>query len=110
MRLFVCRGEQHVILGDEPRPLSSADAVFGDYALGDVASRGDVVHDVHHHALDDAAQSPCARVPLKGELGYLAHGFVLKLEVDAIDANELLILLGERVLGLREDVDECVLI
>ena len=81
-------------------------AVAGDLHLADVRIGRDLVHDVRHQIFDDGAQAARARLELDRGAGDLADGGGLEGELDAVQADQLLVLLDERVFGLCEDLDQ----
>src|SRR6478735_874553 len=91
---------------DEGRGDVVLDDLPGDDHLGDVAPRRDVVHHVEEDLLDDRAQAAGAGAALEGRLGDRVDGVVGELELDAVEVEELLVLLDERVARLGEDLDE----
>src|SRR6478609_5251148 len=91
---------------DEGRSDVVLDDLPGDDHLGDVAPRRDVVHHVEEELLDDRAQAAGAGAALEGRLGDRVDGVVGELELDAVEVEELLVLLDERVARLGEDLDE----
>src|SRR6478736_6187362 len=91
---------------DEGRGDVVLDDLPGDDHLGDVAPRRHVVHHVEEDLLDDRAQAAGAGATLEGRLGDRVDGVVGELELDAVEVEELLVLLDERVARLGEDLDE----
>src|SRR5690349_12834433 len=89
-------GRSDVVLHDLP----------GDDDLRDVAPRRDVVHHVEEDLLDDRAQAACSGAALERRLGDRVDRVVGELELDAVEVEELLVLLDEGVARLGEDLDE----
>src|SRR5664280_1922509 len=86
------------------------DALARDHALGDVAPRRQVEHDAHQRLLDDGAQPARAGATRERLLRDREQRLVGEHQLDAVQAEELLVLLGERVLGLREDLAQVGLV
>src|SRR6478736_4032393 len=84
---------------DERRADALRDALLRDHALRDVAPRRQLEHHVEQRALDDGAQPARA-------VGDLPHRVVGEYELDPVVAEEPLVLLDERILGLLEDLHE----
>ena len=71
-----------------------------------VGQRRQVVHDVEQHLLQDRPQAARARLARQRLARDGAQRLLAHLELDALHAEHLLVLLDERVLGLDEDLDE----
>ena len=84
------------------------DRLLGDHALLHVAARGQLELHVEQRLLEDRAQA--ARAGLAGErlVGDRAQGVLGEDELDAVELEEALELLDERVARLGEDPDEVV--
>ena len=67
---------------------------------------GHVVHHVEEHLLDDRAQAAGAGAAHHGLVGDRLDGVGGELELDAVELEELLVLLDQRVAGLGEDLDQ----
>ena len=86
------------------------DGLFGDDALAHVGAARQVEHDAEQRLLDDGAQAACAgaaRQRLDGDGGERLLG---EHELDAVQREELLVLARQRVLGLRQDAHQVVLV
>src|SRR5436309_11198311 len=91
---------------DERRADALRDALLRDHALGDVAPRRQLEHHVEQRSLDDRAEAARAGLALERAVGNLPHRVLGKDELDPVVAEEALVLLDQRVLGLLEDLDE----
>src|SRR6478672_7719343 len=91
---------------DERRADALRDALLRDHALRDVAPRRQLEHHVEQRALDDGAQPARAGLALERAVGDLPHRVVGEYELDPVVAEEPLVLLDERILGLLEDLHE----
>src|SRR5437899_5655496 len=97
-------------LGDEQRGPALRDA-FGRHGdLADVIAARQLEHDVGHHLFQDGAQAARAGAALDRLLGDGFERFLLDGEPHVLELEQLLVLLGEGVLGLDEDTDERVLV
>src|SRR4029434_7789782 len=79
---------------------------FVDNDAREVALGRQVVHDVQEHLLQDRAQTAGARLAGQRLRRDRPEGAVADLELDPFHAEHLLILLGERILGLNQDLDQ----
>src|SRR5579872_774741 len=75
-----------------------------------VAHRGQLVHGIEQHRLEDGAQSARAGLSRHGAMRHRLERLVAELELGAFHLEEPPILLGEGVLGLGEDRDQRPLI
>src|SRR5881397_1458426 len=91
---------------DERRADALRDSLLRDHALGDVAPRRQLEHHVEQRSLDDRAEAARAGLALERAVGDLPHRVLGEDELDAVVAEEALVLLDERVLRLLEDLDE----
>ncbi len=78
------------------------------HALGHVAARRQLELHVEQDLLDDRPQSPRSRLALERLLGDRGQGVVGEDELDAVELEEALELLDQRVARLGEDRDEVV--
>src|SRR5438270_13754606 len=81
-----------------------------DDALRDVLAGGQLVHDVEQHLLHDGPQAARAGAAQVALVGDGLERALVEVELDAVELEELLVLLEERVLRLGEDVDERLLV
>src|SRR5581483_8493147 len=95
---------------DQFRSSIVQDDVGVDDDLGDVAPARDVVHRVQQDFLDDRTQAAGTGLTLKGSISDRLNGIVGELELDAIELEELLVLLDERVARLGQDLHQGSLI
>src|SRR5574338_177468 len=86
------------------------DHALVDHRLGDILHRRQVVHDVQQSLLQDRPKPSCAGSALDRLAGDGVQRPGPDLELYALHAKELLVLLHQRVLGFHQDLDECVLI
>src|SRR5437867_5915593 len=86
------------------------DALGRDGDLAHVVSARQIEHDVGHHFFEDGAEAAGARAPLDRLLGDGLEGIFLDGEPHVLELEQFLVLLGQRVLGLDENADQCVLI
>src|SRR5215472_5931487 len=100
----VIRAVDHVRLG---LPL---DHRLVDDDLGDVPHRGQLVHGVEQHRLENRAQPAGTGLSLHGAMRYRAQRLVAELELSAFHLEQAPVLLGERVLRLGEDRDQRALV
>src|ERR1019366_8598034 len=91
---------------DDERRLALRDDVFVDDRLFDPAARRDVVHDVEHRVLEDGPETAGAGLAYERLFRHRLQRAFGELELHAVHLEETLVLLHERVLRLREDVDE----
>ncbi|CAN3971354.1 Cysteine-rich VLP domain-containing protein, partial [Dysosmobacter welbionis] len=66
----------------------------------------DVVHHGSQDTLHDGPQAPGADVPLDGLVGDGLQGLRLELQLHLVVLHQLLVLLHQGVLGLRQDADQ----
>src|SRR6266508_1337840 len=97
-------------LGDERRLEALRDRLLRDHALGDVLARRQLEHDVEQRGLDDRAEAAGAGLALERLLRDLPEAVLGEDELDVVVSEEALVLPHERVLRLREDLDEIVLL
>src|SRR3954471_9387485 len=91
---------------DERRADALRDALLRDHALGHVPARRQLEHHVEQRAFDDRAQPAGAGLALERAVGDLPHRVVGEDELDAVVAEETLVLLDERVLRFLENLHE----
>src|SRR3990172_7278062 len=88
----------------------ASDDLAVDHALGHVAARGQLVHRVQQDLFHDRAEAPRTGGPQDRLVGDRVERVVGELELDAVELEELAVLLHQRVLRLGEDVDERLLV
>src|SRR4051794_20304733 len=93
---------------DERRLEALLDRLLGDHALGDVLARGQLEHHVEQRVLDDRPQPARAGLTVERLVGDRPEGVVGEVEVDVVVVEEALVLLGQRVLRLGQDLHEVV--
>src|SRR5450759_1179578 len=93
-------------LAHERRLSAVANDSLGDDDIGDVGLPRQLVHQIEQQPFHDRPQTARARTMLDGLLGDRAKGPLGEVELDALEREEALVLLDERVLRLREDLDE----
>src|SRR3954466_14727863 len=98
------------ICEDDYWPLALENRVLRDDALLHAGFGGKLVHHLEHRLLENCAQATGAGIALDGLLGDRLEGVFLELEADVVILEELAVLLGERVLGLGQDLDQGLLI
>src|SRR3954467_5115776 len=81
-----------------------------DETLGHILARGQLVHHVEQHLFHDRAQPARTRPPLDRLLRDRPQRVVGELELHTVELEELLVLLHVRVLRLREDVDQRIVV
>src|SRR5215211_3552856 len=84
------------------------DGVLGHDALLDVATRGQLELHLEQRVLEDRAQAAGAGLALEGAVGDRAERVVGEDELDAVELEEALELLDERVARLGQDRDQVV--
>ena len=84
------------------------DDLAGDDDLGDVLAAGDVVHDVEQHLFEDRAQAAGAGAAQQREVGDRLDGVRGELQLDAVELEQLVELLDQRVARLDQDPDQRV--
>src|SRR4051812_24697506 len=99
--LFVLRG-----LGDERGLEALFDRLLGHDALLHVAARGELELHVEERLLDDRPEATRARLALERLVGDRLERLVGEDELDVVELEEAVELLGERVLRLGENRDE----
>src|ERR1700694_2121762 len=77
-----------------------------DHDPGHVTHRGQLVHGVEQHGLEDGAQAPRPGLALHGAVRNRAQRLVAELELGALHFEQAPVLLGQRVLGLGENRDQ----
>src|SRR5687767_5182722 len=90
--------------------LAVGDRLLGDHDLAHVVPAREVEHHVGHQRLEDRAEAAGAGAALERLLGDGAERLGIEGEADTLEVEELLVLLGERVLGLEENPDERVFV
>src|SRR4051812_2928498 len=93
---------------DERRRAAGLDGLLGHDALLDVAPGGQLELHVEQDLLDDRAQAAGAGLALQGTIGDRDEGVVGEDQLDAVELEEALELLDQRVARLGEDRDEVV--
>src|SRR5262245_38569970 len=86
------------------------DGVLVHHDLADVLHRGKVEHDVEKHLLEDGAQAARARFPRERLFRDRLKRLRPHLQIHPFHAEELLILLDEGVLRLRQYLDQRLLV
>src|SRR5579883_134509 len=74
-----------------------------DHDLGDVAHRGQLIHGIEQHRLQDRAQAAGARLALHGPMGNRLQRIVAELELGPLHLEQPPILLGQGVLRVRQN-------
>src|SRR5467141_586643 len=97
-------------LRDEQWLPALRDALGRNGDLAHVVAARQIEHDVGHHLLEDGAEAAGAGTPLDRLLGNRFERVLLDREPHVLELEQLLVLLGQRVLGLDEDADERVLV
>src|SRR6058998_3213502 len=97
-------------LRDEQWLPAFGDALGRDGDLAHVVATRQVEHDVGHHLFEDGAEAAGPRAPLDRLLGDGLERVLLDRQPHVLELEQLLVLLGQRVLGLDEDADERVLV
>src|SRR5207249_4518762 len=95
---------------NERRVDAGEDHLLVDDALGDVLAGGELVHHVQQHLFQDGPQASGTRPPQQSLFRDGLHRVLAELELHAVEFEELLVLLDQRILGLGEDVDEGLLV
>src|SRR5690606_21190897 len=101
-------GEAGFLLVHDERLLAAHHDVLVHHDLLDAVVARDLVHHIEHRVLEDGSQAACARVPLERLVRDRPERALRELELHAVHLEELTELLDERVLRLRQDVDEGV--
>src|SRR2546425_1183306 len=97
-------------LSNQQRRAAGRDAFGGDRHLAHVIAARQLEHDLGHHLFENGAQPSRAGAALHGLRRDRLEGILLERQADVLEVEQLLILLGERVLGLGEDPDQRVFI
>src|SRR6266568_2636128 len=97
-------------LGDEQRRAAGGDAFGGDGYLAHVIAARQLEHNLRHHFFENGAQPSGAGAALHRLRRDRLQRVLLECETHILEVEQLLVLLGERVLGLGEDPDERFLI
>jgi len=95
-------------LGDERGLEPLLDRLLGDDALLDVAARGQLELDVEQGVLEDRAQAARASLALERLVGDRGQRVLREDELDAVELEEPVELLRQRVARLGQDRDEIV--
>ena len=80
--------------------------LLGDDALGDIILGWEVKHDLQHQFFQDDPEAPGADIALDGLVGDRPDRPVNEAQLDVFVLEEALVLLDQRILGFREDLDE----
>src|SRR5262245_10883167 len=91
-----CLSASCLALEDQLGAGAALDDLARDDALLDAGQRGDLVHDVEHDFLDDGAQAARARVAPRRLLGDRGQRVGPEVELDALELEQPMVLLGER--------------
>src|SRR5687767_4886184 len=94
----------------EQRGRAVEHARLGDLHLHHVIARRELEHDVGHELLEDRAEAACSGAALERLAGDAAERRFLEGQLHVLEVEQLLVLLGERVLRLLENPDERFLI
>src|SRR2546426_984611 len=97
-------------LRDEQWLPAFRDALGRNGDLAHVVAARQIEHDVGHHLLEDGAEAAGTRTPLDRLLGNRLERVLLDREPHILELEQLLVLLGERVLAVDEDADQGVLV
>ena len=100
------RARSVTISGDVPSVIASLVMTISRTS----SAVGQVEHDVGHHGLEDRAQAARAGAALERLPGHRAERLGIEGEADVLELEQLLVLLGERVLGLDQDPHQRVLV
>src|SRR5215211_5841230 len=95
-------------LRDQGRAAAGLDRLAGDHALRDVAPRRELELHVEKRLLEDRAKAPGPSLALEGLVGDGGQRVLLEYELDVVELEEALELLGERVPRLGQDRDQVV--
>src|SRR4051795_3774100 len=79
-----------------------------DHHRADVAAPGELVHGVEEHLFEDGAQTACPGATQQRLVGDALQCLPSEVELDVFEIEHLAVLLDERVLRLREDLDQRV--
>src|SRR6187455_2150022 len=82
-------------VADQLGALALDDDVLGDDALFDARQRRDLVHHLEHDLFDDRTQAARARFAAPRLLGDRAQRILGEAELDALELEQALVLLGE---------------
>ena len=93
-------------LGDQGRGQAALDRLLRDDALGDVAARGQLELDVEQGLFENRPQAAGAGLALERLVGDRAERLFGEDELDVVELEEALELLGERVARLGQDRDQ----
>ena len=96
----------HVAAVDQVRLGLAVDHRFVDDDLADVIERRQVEHRVEQHLFEDRAQAARAGLARERLVRDRGQRFGTELELDAFHVEQALELLGDRVLGLGQDLDQ----
>ena len=86
------------------------DDFFADHALLYVITGRNLVHQIEHHTFENGAQTARPGLSNQRLAGYSGQRAIRKAQPHVFEFEQLLVLLDERVLGLREDIDQRVLV
>src|SRR5882672_2782360 len=98
-------------LGVDEKGLAFAhDGIFVHHDLAHVLHRRKIEHDVEQHLLEYGAQAARPGLPRQGLLRDRLQRLRPHFQIDRFHAEEFLVLLDERVLRLRQDLDQSLLV
>src|SRR5258707_12088104 len=93
---------------DKLRGPQAVDGIAIDHHLLDVRTGGNLEHDIEEHFLDNRAQATSPCLLFERIIGGGFQGIRRKDELGAIQVQQLLILLDDRILRLGQDADQRV--
>src|SRR2546426_5136095 len=97
-------------LSNQQRRAAGRDAFGGNGHLAHVIAARQLEHDLGHHLFENGAQPSRAGAALHGLRRDRLERFLLEREAHVLEIEQLLILLGKRVLRLREDADQRIFV
>src|SRR6266511_5235302 len=97
-------------LSNQQRRAAGRDAFGRNGYLAHIIAAWQLEHDLRHHLFENGAQSSGAGAAFHRLRGDRLECLLLEREAHVFEIEQLLILLVQRVLWLREDPNQCLLV
>src|SRR5678816_3909479 len=99
-----------VLLENADRRMLTEDRIFGDENLFDLLLRGRVIHDVQHDLFQYRAQSPGSGFLRECLPRHRSQGALSESQLHLLERKQFLVLLGEGISRLSQNLDQCAFI